>query len=347
MLNDGFEWAHQECFVYSQREGKWWLLSLNSPQSPASRRLDQLGSPKQAPPRSLPEPKNPAFQQWVMGGEDRISMLRQGLASVSKLEQCVGCMVLTNGFDDDAVEVLRGVGLLDFFGAIVGTQSLRQGGGCISFIRPDVAHRIREASGLAADSTSRLQSNLVCGLESENDSDRFEKPEVLHNLLEGPDTQQWVMEAFGGPVDEIIYIDDHLEVSTKKRLAGPGSGNVQTVELPHEGAGLAAAHFDQITELTIQAAMESDRDPVRLVVVFDFDCTLSRYHMFKTTNQDRRSRNKWNEFLKEQGQPPAPSGWRPKGRAKHISERANEPLMSPTDGREPLMSPSPPQSEAP
>ena len=62
--------------------------------------------------------------------------------------------VLTNGFDDDAVEVLRGVGLLDFFGAIVGTQSLRQGGGCISFIRPDVAHRIREASGLAADSVN-------------------------------------------------------------------------------------------------------------------------------------------------------------------------------------------------
>ena len=25
MLNDGFEWAHQECFVYSQREGKWYM----------------------------------------------------------------------------------------------------------------------------------------------------------------------------------------------------------------------------------------------------------------------------------------------------------------------------------
>jgi len=93
---------------------------------------------------------------------------------------------------------------------------------------------------------------------------------------------KWVCDTFGGAVSHIIYIDDNLEVTEME--------NVQTVELPCEGHGLKAKHFEQILAKLDHAGQE----PGQVLFVFDFDCTISMYHMFKAMHMESSSwRRKW------------------------------------------------------
>ena len=59
-------------------------------------------------------------------------------------------------------------------------------------------------------------------------------------------------------------MDDNIEKCRDER--------VLNVRLDKEGPGLESAHLDQV------AAMASGRG---CVCVFDFDCTLSKFHMYK------------------------------------------------------------------
>lgn len=336
LLNSpAFDWPYNECYVKSRSDEQWYCLK---PVQPDAKTLDEPPSTPSPPLTgvsplcspgsklsllrsssneslngksaavgpsllqrsvaslsSLPSTENTAFVSWVMGGQERISMLKHNLNKVRQMG--AHCMVLTNGFDDDVHQALSAVGIVDNFSVICSTQPLSSGGGHIYFLCGKIKERVPLPGW-------------------QHGKGRFDKPFVINQILAGRSNPSWVQDVFGGPVDSVIYIDDHVERC--------GDTRVTSLKLEKEGSGLSQAYFNQIFGM-----IEGDSSGrfhggnLGVVCVFDFDCTLSREHMYKAMNEPSSSwRVKWNRFLeKEYGAPPAPSKWRPPGRGEHLQER--------------------------
>jgi len=69
--------------------------------------------------------------------------------------------------------------------------------------------------------------------------------------------------------DSVIYIDDSPEDIKK---------NVYTITLPHEGFGLSPTVLMDVYNKRKELISNNNT----VISVFDFDCTLSKHHLFKT-----------------------------------------------------------------
>eukprot|EP00658_Telonema_sp_P-2_P035953 TRINITY_DN26083_c0_g2_i1.p1 TRINITY_DN26083_c0_g2~~TRINITY_DN26083_c0_g2_i1.p1 ORF type:complete len:458 (-),score=74.71 TRINITY_DN26083_c0_g2_i1:165-1538(-) len=332
LLNSpGFEWPYAECYVKSSSKDEWYCLTADdqTPDSPIQPvKADKPGGiriPRPEGPaaavsgsllrqstktlNSLPSVENKAFLFWIMGGSDRIDMIKRNLAQLKR--SGAHCMVLTNGFDDDVHKALSGVGLDTFFEAICGTQPLSVGGGHITFLSGPVQERVP----------------LPGWVQNKRVTERYDKPFVMNQMLAGRNTPSWVQDTFGCSVERIVYVDDNAEKCRDHRLA--------SVALEKEGPGMMQSDFDQVQALVDQSSGLAGA----VCVVFDFDCTLSTIHMYKAMNNPQSSwRRRWNKWLEQEfGAPPAPSDWLPDGRKQGLVER-NDRSRSPS--QEMRMTPS-------
>ena len=98
------------------------------------------------------------------------------------------------------------------------------------------------ASTEASVQTSRM---VLPGWSPSDPLDRFHKGYVMAEMMLrgelrvycralfnrafiGEHAVEWVAQTFGGVVDEIIYVDDHLEVKDQQEVGGSGTGSVRT-----------------------------------------------------------------------------------------------------------------------
>jgi len=105
-----------------------------------------------------------------------------------------------------------------------------------------------------------------------------------------------------GDQDKVFYVDDSPEQSDLKGTS------VQVVALLHEEKhGITAGNNQAPFERMMKALEDLASEGKQAVVVWDFDCTLSSVHLYKTwmcakapTNmQIRRSFSKWDRELQE------------------------------------------------
>jgi len=146
---------------------------------------------------------------------------------------------------------------------------------------------------------------------------RYNKTMVMKDLLSHT---PWVLEMLG-EVDGLVYADDHVESA---------QGKVATVALPSEGTGLTEGHFKAIKDAANKLGTKN------LLFIFDFDCTLSQYHLFKVMNQARSQwRRMWNNYLANDCNPPLPpnNDWTPGSRPMHMAERPASGFVSPVKPR--------------
>jgi len=123
------------------------------------------------------------------------------------------------------------------------------------------------------------------------DGNRYSKEEFMETYVFEGDMASEIYGIEAG-VDHIVYIDDDPE----EELVG--RGDVDIVELPKEGRALRKDDFAQVTTLVGNAAKKKARKSI--VCIFDFDCTLSRMHMFKAMHQsDSKWRRGWDTFNDE------------------------------------------------
>lgn len=102
------------------------------------------------------------------------------------------------------------------------------------------------------------------------------------------------------PIRQIIYVDDSPEVAEIQKLPKIRKDFVEVIVLKHEAdGGITAPHnHGQYTALN----RHLDKAPAKSVcVVWDFDCTLSAKHLYKTWQCARTGQNdpKWGKKLME------------------------------------------------
>lgn len=160
-----------------------------------------------------------------------------------------GCfnIVLTNGFAQHAQLALNCVGLDSAFRAIVDTRGVAL-----------VGEDLLEINGQVRYDKSVFVRDFV-----------FDKGTAASSGLS----------ELG--IDHVIYVDDSVESAfVNSDLGGP----VDVVQLPKEGEGLTSALLSQVARLCKTAGSKTKSS---VCVVYDFDCTLSHKHMFKSICQPK------------------------------------------------------------
>eukprot|EP00658_Telonema_sp_P-2_P038254 TRINITY_DN27483_c0_g1_i2.p1 TRINITY_DN27483_c0_g1~~TRINITY_DN27483_c0_g1_i2.p1 ORF type:complete len:178 (+),score=24.70 TRINITY_DN27483_c0_g1_i2:185-718(+) len=94
-------------------------------------------------------------------------------------------------------------------------------------------------------------------------------------------------------VAHVIYVDDSVDGLLKQQVL---EVPVDVVELPREGDGLTPEILAQVKQCYSAAALQDSEAEV--CVIYDFDCTLSAQHMFKTFYQ---SSSRWAQAWKQHG----------------------------------------------
>ena len=164
--------------------------------------------------------------------------------------------MLTNGFAEEATRVLQSLGLAKYFEAVCDTRG--------SIVR---------GPGTAEADVIEIE-----------DGNRYSKEEFMETYVLNPEMASELYGVGGMGIDHIVYIDDDPEEELE------GRGEVDIVGLPKEGRSLTKNDFAQVEEHVAKAMSTKGRKS--LMCIFDFDCTLSRYHMFKALHQ---SSSKWRQ----------------------------------------------------
>jgi len=170
-------------------------------------------------------------------------------------------IVLTNGFAQNATRVLQNIGLAKHFKAVCDTR------GAV----------VRNPASPDAD---------VVEIE---DGSRYSKEQFVEDYIFNEEASS---ELFGlAVVDHAVYVDDDPEGGLHNRP------EVDVLGLPKEGRSLEHGDFAQVTAF-VDGAAKAGRKSV--LCVFDFDCTITRMHMFKAMHQDSSKwRKGWNSWLEQ------------------------------------------------
>jgi len=192
------------------------------------------------------------FLKWLFTGEGgaqnnagRIEALDEMLTTTAGLSATN--IVLTNGFAADASRALRNLGLAHHFAAVCDTR-----GGVVQ--GPESAHAQSQTIHIAGGAGGRYSKTMF----------------VDGCLFQPAQTQRFLNIPH---VARVVYVDDDPE-----RL-DPSTST--TIRLPKEGSGIGSEAASMVVEATTEAAQQGGQ----VLVVFDFDCTLSMKHMFKAMHQ--------------------------------------------------------------
>eukprot|EP00658_Telonema_sp_P-2_P072630 TRINITY_DN61759_c0_g1_i1.p1 TRINITY_DN61759_c0_g1~~TRINITY_DN61759_c0_g1_i1.p1 ORF type:complete len:499 (+),score=109.17 TRINITY_DN61759_c0_g1_i1:99-1595(+) len=215
----------------------------------------------------------PLYTDWLFGGKGRIAELQQAL--LTPVEGTFN-IVLTNGFSKDVAVALGAIGLTDAFRAIVDTR------GC----------------GLVApyEGSRGCQGKRVDTEEEFLGVSQYSKFEFANKYLFNADRAARNGLSNKG-VGHLIYVDDSVE----PEFSGDDLvGTADVVELPREGRGLDTETLAEVFDLRAAAVAAGGEKEV--CVIFDFDCTLSSWHMFKSLYQPKSKWGKEWQGVQEAGE---------------------------------------------
>ena len=193
------------------------------------------------------------FNEWVFGGEKRILMLKSYLKKLEKMAYSM--IVLTNGIADDVHKILNELDLLAYFYIIADTRG----------------KMIVESDKIGINNKYRL-INSRCSING-----LYNKENFINNFLKNPYKCVWEKNSI---IDNmhIIYLDDNPEMAS--------NSFVSTIPLQFEGDGID----EEILKTIIQDVDLIKKNGKNVTIVWDFDCTLTHKHMFKSMRQPH---SKW------------------------------------------------------
>jgi len=213
-----------------------------------------------------PEPVDSRELAWrnTISDQRFQSWLFGGAARIAMLKESLhtprsGCfnIVLTNGFAQHAQLALAGIGLDSAFRAIVDTR------------------------GVALVGDQQLEIN---------GGERYDKSEFVQDFIFDSEVAAGSGLSECG-IDHVIYVDDSVESAFVNADLG---GTIDVVQLPKEGEGLTSALLSQVARLCKTAGAKTKTS---VCVVYDFDCTLSEKHMFKSICQTKSTWAKqWQKY---------------------------------------------------
>lgn len=269
------------------------------------------------------------FMLFIWGSQERFSSLYYLLHKKSIAEN----VIMTRGRCSDVKQALTWTPLGPAFSQVIDTQGARFQ--CREVV--DKGVKKQKWKALPTLPPEEYRSGRRSWVEIEKDvlivKDFLPKAENKDN-----------------PIRQIIYVDDSPEVAEIQNLPESRKDFIEVIVLKHEADGgiTAPQNFQQYKALN----KHLDKAPANSVcVIWDFDCTLSAKHLYKTWQCARTGQNdpKWGKKLME---------WaiavvrrrgkaREKARKEREKEQQRQPKAEPSDVASSAPSSSAPSSSAP